>query len=48
MRRPMLLLALGIAVLDAHTRLTHLKTDGTPLSLLLAAIGAAVGRRHLL
>ena len=33
----MILLARGIAVLDAHTRLTHLETD-TPLS---AALGAA-------
>ena len=39
MRRPMILLALGIAVLDAHTRLTHLESDGAPL--LLAAFGAA-------
>ena len=37
MRRPMILLALGIAVLDEHTRLAHLESDGTPLSLLLAA-----------
>jgi hypothetical protein len=48
MRRPMLPLARGIAVLDEHTRLTRLETDGTPLSLvLLAAIGAAAYCRHL-
>ena len=37
----MILLALGVAILDEHTRLAHLESDGTPLSLLLAAIGAA-------
>ncbi len=29
MRRPMLPLALGVTILDEHTRLTYLETDGT-------------------
>jgi hypothetical protein len=43
----MLPLALGIAILDEHTRLTYLETDGIPLPLLLAAIGAAACRHYL-
>ena len=35
----MIPLAIGVAILDEHTRLTRLETDGTPL---LAALGAAV------
>jgi hypothetical protein len=42
----MILLALGIAVLDAHTRLAHLETDATPL--LLAALGAAACRHYFM
>jgi hypothetical protein len=42
MRRPMLLLAHGIAVLDLDTRLARLETDIAPLH--IAALGAAVGR----
>ena len=34
----MLLLADGVAILDAHTRLTRLETD-TPLSAALGAVG---------
>jgi hypothetical protein len=41
MRRPMLPLANGVAILDGHTRLTRLQTD---VPLLLATLGAAVGR----
>jgi hypothetical protein len=44
----MILLALGIAVLDAHTRLAHLESDGTPLSLLLAALGTAACRHYFM
>jgi hypothetical protein len=36
----MIPLALGVAILDEHTRLTCLQTNA-----LLAAFGAAVGRR---
>jgi len=36
--------AFGVAIFDLHTRLTCLETSAA--SLLLAALGAAVGRRH--
>jgi hypothetical protein len=39
----MLLLTIGVAVLDEHASLAHLETDA---SLLLAALGTAVDRRH--
>jgi hypothetical protein len=41
MRWPMILLAIGIAILDEHTRLTRLETSTS----LHAAIGTAVDRR---
>jgi hypothetical protein len=37
----MLLLTIGVAILNRHTRLTCLETDIAPL---LAALGAAMGR----
>ena len=40
MRRPMLVLAFGVAIFDKHTRLTNLETDAP----LLAALGATAGR----
>lgn len=43
MLRPMVLLAIGIAILDDHTRLACLETDYT-FPHLAAALGAAVGR----
>lgn len=48
MRRPMLPLADGVAILDAHTRLARLEIDVAALSLLLAAVGAAAACRHFL
>ena len=42
MRRPMILLTIGVAVLDLHTRLAHLETN-TPRN---AAVGTALGRRN--
>ena len=41
MRRPMIL-TIGVAVLDLHTRLAHLETN-TPRN---AAVGTALGRRN--
>jgi hypothetical protein len=41
----MLLLAIGIAIFDAHTRLARLESDGTPLS---AAIGTAACRHYFM
>ena len=40
MRRPMILLTLGVTIFDEHTRLARLETDAP----LLAALGAAAGR----
>jgi hypothetical protein len=42
----MFLLARGVAILDEHTRFTHLETNTTPLLLLLAALSAAITCRH--
>ena len=42
MHRPMIPLARGVAILDAHTRFTRLETDAS----LLTTLGAAVGCRH--
>jgi hypothetical protein len=39
MLRPMIPLALGVAILDEHTSLTCLETNGTSPLLFLAAIG---------
>ena len=41
MRCPMIPLAIGVAILNLHTRFTRLETDAP----LLAALGAAVDRR---
>jgi hypothetical protein len=43
MRRPMLPLADGVTIPDAHTRLARLETNAS-VPLLLAALGAAAGR----
>ena len=40
MRRPMIRLAIDIAILDEHTRLTRLETDAS----FLAALGTAIVR----
>jgi hypothetical protein len=40
----MIPLALGVAIFGVHTRFTHLETDASPL---LAALGTAVGHRHV-
>ena len=42
MRRPMIPLAISVAILDLHTGLAHLET-GAPL---LATLGATAGCRH--
>jgi len=42
----MIPLAFGIAIFDTHTRLARLETSA-PVPLLLAALGAAAGRRHI-
>ena len=41
MRCPMIPLAIGVAILNLHTRFTRLETDAP----ILAALGAAVDRR---
>jgi hypothetical protein len=44
MLRPMIFLALGVAILGLHTRLARLETNAP---VLLAALGTAVGRCHI-
>jgi hypothetical protein len=44
----MILLAIGVAILDKHTRLACLETDNAPLFLLLAALGTAACRHTII